>query len=272
MKKKQYHLISCGISILTNSHNSGILTKYNLDKNKDDGWNDNKNELLGCLYEEVKSKPEIYSAELKTILMFLRNNNIKDGDKNMFFYLYGTKTVRNQICREIIKKYLEEVKKFHVEDGKEASAEENRNFVEGIKELIDNLVRVAKKKMEEGYEVYINPTGGLKAHVIASSFVASILDVNMYYMNEVFTQLVMLPKMLYYLDEREKKLLNMILEKGKGGPVSSEVDCENVIREYKKEFEKLEEYGYISYETENGKIYRINITKKGKYLLKRQSK
>jgi putative CRISPR-associated protein (TIGR02619 family) len=242
--KKQYHIISCGISLLTNhkkllKENFSISLEKDSDKEDDKIFESKKQDIVKLLSEELKKDKNC--AEISTIDSFI--SKFKINPETITCYLYGTNTIKSKIAREAIEKYLESIG-IKVEKGTEVYAEEE-DLRQGINKLIQYLIRISKNKIKEGYEVYVNPTRGMKAHVIATSFVASFLDVQMYYMHETFKKIVILPRMIYFPTEKEINLLKKINEKR---VISMKPECDKIINEYKEEFEKLVDYGYITYE------------------------
>ncbi len=51
--------------------------------------------------------------------------------------------------------------------------------------------------MKDGYIVYFNPTGGFKAHVIATALAGFLVGAQVYYMHEEFKDLVYIPRLFY---------------------------------------------------------------------------
>jgi len=93
------------------------------------------------------------------------------------FYFTGTKTPANEICVKTLERFMKQ-RDFKVYITKEfpgyfvqtiKSEDRSKSFVKGISDMLDHLISLAEKKKREGYKVYFNPTGGFKAHVIASA-------------------------------------------------------------------------------------------------------
>jgi len=269
---KEFHIISSGNSILTNAQRAGILPQ---DKRvaDEDYWGmllQNPTEI-NKLKEFVKLDPYKNSAELNTFLRVVKDKNPEEIE----VYLFGTKTSSNELCRRVIEAYLKELgfrlytpieisgyfweAKF---DEKYAIDE----FKKGISELLDRLIYLAKKKKEEGYRVYFNPTGGLKAHVITTALAAFLVEAEVYYMNEEFNEVVFMPSLFYIPKGKEMEILRRLNEviflSGK--------DAEKLYSDAHDEIERLLTYGLITVEKdESDIIYRIKLTEKGKFLNER---
>lgn len=270
---KEFHIISSGVSIITNAQKNGLIPK---DKKiaDEDFWKqllDNPKEI-NQLKEFVKSDPRSYSAELNT---FLRVTEGKDP-RYIEIYLFGTKTSSNELCRRVLESYLKdngfklytpiEVSGYFWEskyyDDKHALDE----FKKGISELLDRLIYLARKKMEEGYKVYFNPTGGLKAHVIATALAAFLVNAEVYYMNEEFNQLVILPSIFYLPKGKELEILRKLVL----SVVVSGKEAEDLYKDASDEIERLCTYGLIAKEIDEfNRIYRIKLTSKGKFIIEK---
>ncbi len=269
---KEFHIISSGVSLLQNAQKAGVITP---DKKIEDEefWKSLLNDPteIQKLLNYVKQNPYESSAELNTFLRAVK----KDKDPSQIeVYLFGTKTASNELCRKVITDYLKELgynayltieisgyfweaKKF---DERYAIDE----FQKGIAELLDDLIRLAKKKMKDGYIVYFNPTGGFKAHVIATALAGFLVGAQVYYMHEEFKDLVYIPRLFYLPKGKEIEILNQLyLSKILSGP-----EVEKLFQEFPDEIERLEIYNliYIEYDEITSKPYRIKITDKGKLI------
>lgn len=267
---KEFHIISSGVSVITNAQRQGYLPKE-VRISDEDYWRkllDNPAEI-NKLKEFVSSDPFKNSAELNTFLRV-----VKDKDpKNIEVYLFGTKTASNELCRRVLENYLKE-KGYIIYTPYEVSgyfweAQYDESyavdeFKRGVSELLDRLIGVAKKKISEGFKVYFNPTGGLKPHVIATALAGYLLDAQIYYMNEEFNEVVILPPLYYLPKGREVELLKKLnLTK-----VISGKEVEKLLQDYPDEIERLQIYGLIDLELDEfNKPYRIKITNKGRLFL-----
>lgn len=266
---KEFHIISSGVSILTNAQRDGIFPKE-IKIGDEDFWREILNEPneINKLKDFLEKDPHKGSAELNT---FLRVTEGKDL-KNIEVYLFGTKTSSNELCRVVLEHFFKkkgvrlytpiEISGYFWEAQYDSNYAIDE-FKKGVSELLDRLIALGRKKKEEGYKVFFNPTGGLKAHVIVTALAAFLIDADVYYMNEEFNDIVFMPHLFYLPKGGELK----ILEKLHYESIVSGLDAQNLYNEMKNELERLSLYGLITLETnEEGIIYRIKITNKGKLL------
>ncbi|MEM1725036.1 MAG: putative CRISPR-associated protein [Thermoplasmata archaeon] len=269
---KEFHIISSGVSVLTNAQRANLIP-HDKKLSDSDYWETllQNPAKINELKEFVKSDPRKNSAELNTFLRVVENKDPKEIE----VYLFGTNTSSNELCRRVIESYLKEngfmlytpieVSGYFWEakfDEKYAIDE----FRRGISDLLDRLIYLGKKKKEEGYKVYFNPTGGLKAHVIVTALAAFLVDAEVYYMNEEFNEVVFLPPLFYIPKGKEVE----ILQKLNTVKLLSGKDAEKLYSEASDEIERLLTYGLIAIEEdESNKIYRIKLTEKGKFLNER---
>lgn len=257
---KEIHIISTGNSLISNAQRNGIIDASKK-VSDEDYWCElmNDKQMMNRLQNFLREAPLKNSAELNTFLRVVENKNPEDLE----IYLFGTKTSSNELCRRAIENYLKEmgykiytpyeISGYFMEAlTNDKSAMEK--FKTGISELIERLIHIARIKKEEGYRVYFNPTGGLKAHVIATAFVAFITDCEIYYMNEEFNQVFFFPKLFFFPKGRQRDLLAKISE----GLETKDFD--NVLSEFSEEIETFKSYGLIEID-KNGQ--KIKITNKG---------
>ncbi len=267
---REIHIISTGASLITNAQRSGIIPS---DKRIADEsyWKQimEDNAMLEKLKEFLKEDPRRASAELNTFLRVVENKEPSEIE----VYLFGTETYSNKLCRKIIESFLKD-KGFRLYTPYEVSgyffeAQYDERFAvdefkKDISKLIDRLIYIAEKKKQEDYKVYFNPTGGLKAHVMASAIAGFLTNFEVYYMNEEFKDVVFLPRMIYIPKGREIEFLEKLKDKK---PISG-FEYENLKKAYENEIQRLSFYGLVEVERdESGKDYRVRITNKGKLVL-----
>lgn len=267
---KEFHIISSGVSVLTNAQKAGILPQ-DRKISDEDYWKsliDNPREINN-LAKFLQDNPYENSAELNT---FLRVVKEKDPSQ-VEVYLFGTKTYSNELCRRVLENYLKtkgfkiytpfEVSGYFWESKYDESYAVDE-FKKGISELLDRLIYLANKKMEEGYKVFFNPTGGLKAHVITTALAGFLTDSAVYYMNEEFNEVVFLPALFYLPKGREIEILKELSSKG----IISGKEAEKKVNNFTKEIQRLCLYTLIELEEdESNKPYRLKITNKGRLVL-----
>jgi len=279
--EKEFHIVTVGTSIITNAQKAKIAGLKGNEKMGDEDFWKSKLEDRGFLREIilwVKDNPKGASAELNTLL---RKVEGKDYDK-IGIYLVATKTSVGEICKVILETVLKdwgfklftgrEISGYFAEASKYDEKYAEDEFKKGISSILDTLIYLAKKKKEEGYKVYFNPTGGLKAHVITCALGGFLTGCEVYYMHEEFKDVVSLPLLFYLPKGREMELLSLLSDKK---PRSGE-EFKKLLEKYEEEIERLEIYGLVEVEKDDtNKPFRIKITNKGKLIveeLKRENR
>ncbi|MCS7213887.1 MAG: putative CRISPR-associated protein [Candidatus Calescibacterium sp.] len=267
---KELHIVSTGVSLIQNAQKAGLIPA---DKKISDEqfWRqilDDPTEIRKFI-DFLKKDPQKHSAELNTFLRVVQNKQPSDVE----VYFFGTKTASNELCRTAINEYLKEAG-YQIYTPYEVSgyfweATFDKNYAKdefqnGISELLDRLIYIARRKIQDGYKVYFNPTGGLKAHVIATAFAGFLLGCDIYYMNEEFDQVVFIPKMFYLPKGKEIQILKQLkAERQISGP-----DAQKLYDQYPEALERLRIYNLVDTEESGEKIYRIKITSKGLLFVK----
>ena len=261
---KEFHIVTVGTSILTNAQRAGVAGLSGKKKVSDEKfWRSfaDKPTNIKQLVDFVAEDPKRYSAELNT---FLRVVGQKDPGRIEVF-LVSTRTAAGEICKIVLEDFLK-TRGYNLYVGEDISGYfwEKEFFDEtyavdafqkDIVLLLDRLLYLAKKKKNDGYKVFINPTGGLKAHVIVSALAGFLTGVDIYYMNEEFRDVVFLPRLFYIPRGREMEVLNLI--KSNNGALEIEK-----IGEFEEELVRLNLYGLISVTTD-----KVILLEKGKFWL-----
>lgn len=268
---KDFHIVNVGVSIITNFQKNSAPSEEvkNAKLPDNDFWKKflDNSQLMGELFEFVKSAPEKNSAELNA---FLRK--IKSSNNKIEVYFTGTKTYVNEVCVRTLERFMKD-NNITVYTTKEFPGYfletyqgENKaeSFIKGISEMLDHLMKLATRKKEAGYRVYFNPTGGFKAHVIASALAGFMTGCEVYYLNEEFNNLITFPPLFYLPKGRERELL----EKLKDKKPKSGKEYEDLEEKFTEEIERLENYGLLERgRDEFGKYFRAQITNKGVLIL-----
>jgi len=269
---KQFHIINVGNSLLTNFQRSksefGKISQMDSDfwREKIDDVN-----FMNEIFDFLRADPKENSAEMNTFLRVVEGKNPREIE----VYLSGTNTYSNEICVRTLQRFLKS-QGYLVYDNPtfsgyflEASRYDEKyagdEFVKGVSDMVDRFIYLAIEKKKQGYEVFINPTGGLKAHVIACALAGFLTGCKVYYMNEEFRDVVFLPEIFYLPKGREVKLLEILSDK----KPRSGFEYEKIVEEFKDEVERLQVYGLIEIEVdeETRKPYRIRITNRGSFFL-----
>ncbi|MEN3039351.1 MAG: putative CRISPR-associated protein [Candidatus Kryptonium sp.] len=266
--QKQFHIINVGNSLLTNFQKvTSEISKVSQADNE--FWKKmmDDSRFLDDIFNFLKSNPKENSAEMNTFLRVVENVDPKDVE----VYLSGTNTHSNEICVVTIQRFLKS-EGYGIYNNPtfsgyffEASIYDDEyakdEFVKGIAKMLDTFIYLALEKMKEGYRVFINPTGGFKAHVIACALAGFLTGCEVYYMNEEFKTVVYLPRLLYLPKGREIDLLNILSDK----EPRSGFDFERIKKEYSDELERLKVYGLVEVELDKqtGEEYGVKITNRG---------
>ncbi|MEM5782098.1 MAG: putative CRISPR-associated protein [Candidatus Aenigmatarchaeota archaeon] len=269
---KEFHIVSTGVSLITNAQRVGIINKE-IKISDEDYWNNfYKTPEYSRLEEFIRSQPKNSCAELSTILDVSEGKNKSD----IQIYLFGTKTSSNELCRKLISDYLNdlgfslltstEVSGYFREAYYNDITKAENDFVKDTSILLDKLVRIANRKKEDGYEVYFNPTGGLKAHVIVCAVAGFLTGGKVYYKNEEFKDIVFLPPLIYVPTKRELELLKEISNKNR--LISGKEEVKKLRENYSDELERMRNYRIIDIEEENNTEYRIKMNSIANLILK----
>ncbi|MEN2998478.1 MAG: putative CRISPR-associated protein [Brevinematia bacterium] len=270
MREKEFHVISTGVSIITNLKSKKKLYT-DIGISEEDRWKEimENPEEIRKVVQIVSADPMVMSAELNTFLRV-----VKDKDpSNISVFLFGTKTMSNELCRTAIQEYLktkgyvlyspQEVSGYFYE-AKYYPEVAVSDFQKDLFTLVDILIYIAVKKKEEGFKVFFNPTGGLKMHVVATTIAGFITSSEVYYMNEEFNDVVFIPNLFYLPKGKELLLLKMLLQKEETTLeelIPSEASsCE--VQEYKDGIQRLALYGLVRI-----KDNKIILTERGSIIL-----
>ncbi len=270
---KEFHIITVGTSIITNAQKQKIAGLTGEEKTADEKFWEGKiddPDFIRKLVEFVKEDPKSYSAEMNTFLRVAERKKAED----ISVYFVSTRTKIGELCKVILEEFLKE-KGYNLFTGFEVSGYfwesayfdekfAKDSFKKDISQLVDRLIYLANKKKKEGFRVYFNPTGGLKAHVIACALAGFLTNSEIYYMNEEFKDIVFLPFLLYLPKGKELEVLDALSDqvsrRGK--------EAESFIEKYENEIARLKIYGFVEInESKDSKLFKIRITNKGKFLL-----
>ena len=270
---KEFHIITVGTSIITNAQKQKIAGLTGEEKTADEKFWEGKiddPDFIRKLVEFVKKDPKSYSAEMNTFLRVAEKKKAED----ISIYFVSTRTKIGELCKVILEEFLKE-KGYNLFTGFEVSGYfwesayfdekfAKDSFKKDISQLVDRLIYLANKKKKEGFRIYFNPTGGLKAHVIACALAGFLTNSEIYYMNEEFKDIVFLPFLLYLPKGKELEVLDALSDqvsrRGK--------EAESFIEKYENEIARLKIYGFVEInESKDSKLFKIRITNKGKFLL-----
>jgi putative CRISPR-associated protein (TIGR02619 family) len=199
------HVSAVGTSLLKNSLENNEVRKEveglhleNWDRLKfnDDRQNvikENFDDMKKLLLNFIKSKGESSSAELDSLFSAMRK--FKHKEEEVYVFLYTTNTSNSILAGETIRDYLKEKGiRSELVTVKTISSEET--FYEGIEDLFDKVVYKILKFKEEGNEVYINATPGLKPETTFISLAGLLAGADViYYKYQEFNEVILLPSL-----------------------------------------------------------------------------
>jgi len=196
-----------------------------------------ENPLYRSIYKIVCQKPEEFSAELNTILKFLRTwSPISAYLDELKIYLYPTDTDNCKFCANIIRDFIVNNREILVkyglkpECGVECVIEELKGFgvsvefffKEGIDDLLNKYARVIKELKGSGYRVIIMPVGGYKPECTYATIVGLLFGADkVVYIHESFREIVELPLIPINIDS---KFVDLIRRIGSREVTKSEID------------------------------------------------
>jgi putative CRISPR-associated protein (TIGR02619 family) len=199
------HVSAVGTSLLKNSLEDNEVRKeveglgledWDRLKFNDDRQNvikENFDDMKKLLLNFIKSKGESSSAELDSLFSAMRK--FKHKEEEVYVFLYTTNTSNSILAGETIRDYLKEKGiRSELVTVKTISSEET--FYEGIEDLFDKVVYKILKFKEEGNEVYINATPGLKPETTFISLAGLLAGADViYYKYQEFNEVVLLPSL-----------------------------------------------------------------------------
>nr|WP_252897124.1 putative CRISPR-associated protein [Metallosphaera hakonensis] len=147
--------------------------------------------LRDSLLDFLKRRGKSASAELDSL--FSAIDKLKHGRDEVFVFLYATNTWNSKLAGNVIRDYLtEEGIRSELVTISNISSEET--FYEGINDLFDKVIYKILKFKEEGGEVYINATPGLKPETVFLTLAGLLAGADLiYYKYQEFNDVVILP-------------------------------------------------------------------------------
>lgn len=271
---KEFHFINVGVSIVSNlSAKSDFEADMKGRKFSDNEyWQRLLNDatFLNRAYGFLREHPLEISAELNAFLKKTRDLSPEEVE----VYLTATKTPVNEICARLLERFFME-EGYSVYMPREFPGyflkvhpceDPAQSFTRGMSELLECLLALTRKKKEEGYAVYFNATSGFKAHVIVYGLAGFLTSSSVYYLNEEFDDLIILPPLLYFPAARELEVLRFLKSKEGAGSV----DLEKLWKEYSEEIINLELLGFVAFrQSDEGSSLEICLTSRGREMEER---
>ncbi len=211
--------------------------------------------LMRIAVQEVAKDPEGMSAELNTIISFLRHWDGTAYTQELNIRLYPTYTGTGIFCAYVIKNYILDHTDNFVDRADlrrdcriscdvsvlKGFGTDERFFVEGIDELLDKYARHILELRRQGYRVVLAATGGFKPECTYATIIGLLCGVDrIVYIHEAFKHLVELPAIPLDID---REVIETIRKIGCGTYPRHTLEQLGIDVNYYKEKGVLEERG-----------------------------
>lgn len=168
-------LVTVGTSLLSNARQDLGLKTEELDEQR-----------LSCYLRSTSL--EKASAETNSLSRILQ-----EGDRIVFLH---SQTEEGKKCAEVLRRHYEKQRyQVDLQEVSDLAYTESRFKMRGLRSLVAALIEHIKKERCQGRGVLINATGGFKAEVAYATLVGLLFDVPIYYIHEVFREIIEMPPM-----------------------------------------------------------------------------
>ncbi|RLE63543.1 MAG: hypothetical protein DRJ38_07340 [Thermoprotei archaeon] len=227
MNRKEYHIVTSGISLFTNFLRKGrsedLIKKYNLEKWLEKGYEEeieeitahleSKSEIYEAFLEFIKRNPYQASAETNSLLKYCEYTKVSPW--NITVKLFTTDTALGKFVAFIVKDYL--ASQGFTIDGKPTTIKYfgwGVDFFEkALVEVLDNISQTILKAKEKNYLTALNATGGFKPETTFAVIAALMSEVDrIYYIHETFKEIVILPGIPLAIKKEYAELLAKFAE------------------------------------------------------------
>ncbi|SHH26771.1 CRISPR-associated protein, APE2256 family [Thermosyntropha lipolytica DSM 11003] len=165
-------LCTVGTSLLTNCRREG---------------GENQEEFFLLSFIEKKGEA-LASAETNSLSRIL-----EPGDQIVFLY---SQTREGKICADTLQSYYEKKGvKSRIKEIDNLSYAHSTFATRGLKSLIDTLIEEIRLSRRQDIMPVINATGGFKAEIAYATLVGLIFKVPVYYIHEVFQDVIAMPSL-----------------------------------------------------------------------------
>ena len=194
-------------------------------------WAEEGGDVLEDAVKALSTDPAGFSAELNSIIAFLRSLPARHVINELRLQFYPTDTGTSRFCERAITEYLRRYgNEFRGLTGIPTSAalvvddsvtlrgfgRDVDWFREGLVDLMDKFVGRVIELRRGGYRVVVNPTGGFKPESAYLTLMAMLAGAwRVIYIHETFREIVELPMLPITIDPRYVDALTQIM-KGKG--------------------------------------------------------
>ncbi len=211
-------------------------------------------ELMKFVVDIVSQDPELMSAELNTMIKFLRSWRPNTAYiEELHIRLYPTDTGTSIFCAHAIKNYVEQ-KQEHFKKLTDLKPDckitcdivelrgfgvSEKFFVEGIDELLNKYAKYIISQKRQGRKVILIASGGFKPEVTYAVIIGLLAGVDkIVYIHEAFRYYVELPRIPIDINPEVKTLIDKI---GYGTYPKHALESMGIDVEYWKELGVLEE-------------------------------
>ncbi|MBD3211385.1 MAG: putative CRISPR-associated protein [Candidatus Lokiarchaeota archaeon] len=258
-EKSQFHIITCGTSIIGNFINQNpdsILNFNDIESIRpaDHQWLEIKNELYSFLKQDSKK----FSAEVNSISPFLEVELVER------IYLICTDTNAGKMCADILHDFFKEECNISSIDYKEAKGFGTENFEEGILNIRNTLLRLINNHKKK-YQICLNATGGFKPESGVLVLIGALYHIPVYYIYETSKKLVFIPPFpLMLITPEYGPVLKQLIDNPGGLRIRKDIN--QFKRLYGEYLDDLIEIGAIEKKIRNDKTNQYKITATGKFL------
>lgn len=191
------HIITCGISLLTNTVRSLSNRESPIPREKLQGLSDTRRiqetlaslsreereALEGAMLSLLRENPKMASAEMNALLSYAEEFNPSIES----VHLISSDTEEGRLTASVLARYLRELGHEVQEHTVEGFGSED--FDRALMRLKERVRRI----VERHHSVVLNLTGGFKAEIAALSVLAAESGLRAYYIHEAAKKVVILP-------------------------------------------------------------------------------
>ncbi len=181
------HLVTVGISIVTNAAHTGVLGSGPDDTVAlAEAGADAR--VKAALVEATRRDPWGMSAELSAMRPYLEEGSVDAA------HLLPTATPACLLAAQVLEEVLQEDHEVPVTRAEvPLAAEDDGSFAVSLRRLWDEVWGFVRERRAEGKDVAINATGGMKPEFAAVYIAGSLAGVPVYYRHERFQRTVVIP-------------------------------------------------------------------------------
>jgi putative CRISPR-associated protein (TIGR02619 family) len=130
------------------------------------------------------------SAETNSLSRLIQNNN------NINIIFLHSQTEDGERCAKILANHYQKnknIKKVRLQKVDNLDYKHSQFKMRGLRSLVATLIGLIREERKDGEKVCINATGGFKAEIAYATLVGLLFDVPVYYIHEVFKDIIEMP-------------------------------------------------------------------------------